>query len=1148
MRKFIVTLCYALPLWGIAQNPEIKSELPNVIPPSPTVAALMKFNEIEISQYTGVPDISVSLFETKTRSNEIKNLIKLSYHIANIKADDVSTDVGLGWSLSYGGTISRTTKDLPDEIKTLSQSYLNGIQGHKGRFGIYHNNSISNTNRFYELLNLERGNTNISLSDTERKKFYWEDVSLGKYDTEHDIWQYNFMGYSGNFTIEKNITTNLLEVKNKTSNGLKIVNIYDSSTFEPQSFIVYDPKGNKYEFDIVEESSSTIFSDIKYYFFGSYISSPESFISLPINVRSAFHLSKIYDKNNNLIIEYIYNDENERMTEITEIRSFEYNYSIGVNGPETVLDYLTIYDPNNLYQLNKVLEPKERFTVNKIVNNVKKIKQIKIIGLGKYIFEWDSNRSDFYEVGYAAYKLNSIIEKNLDDEVLSKYEFNYFYNNKNVYNRNKLFLGEIKKYDKFLLQYTSQKLEYEFLDYMPNLNLGIDYWGYHNEVKPYDFKYYTKKVTPLISTLGVLRKIVHPTKGCTVFEYEPNSYSYIGSQLLTNFNDNPDNWDENILHLEMQSLNNQYNLFHIQDEHDVEIRVANNNIFNTYSDFRFLIYKKDSLNNFVLYKYIEPETVLSNNFFFSTKLIEGDYKIALSSLDVNFPNNFSLNVDFTYKTKKSQQLNYVYGGGNRVKSISYFDVDVDINNLQFTPTKKKTNFEYLNGSLVYGLPVFEYIKTLFTLIRFPGSYSGSYFNENIFEVKYRTVSTNSLNVNFKTYGSDVGYKNVKSFENGNGHSEYDFTSAIEFPEDEEAYNRNYPFYPSKNIDYKRGLLKELKIFDSNGRILQFIKNDYQFDEANLADEITGFTSYITTNNCAYNHLFNTYEAFENVSRAYNSLEPCPDVFTNMGIKFIYSSYGWAKLESKETKNYFYDANNTQSEVVTRESFQYNPLNKMIAEHKVINSLGEETVSSYDYLTDPAALAQNRIAEIEQIKVNKNNEILSTSKIVYSNTFAGNTNVHLPSVIQTSKGGITLENKIRYNRYDTYGNPLEVQQENGMLISYIYGYHNTQVVAKIENIGYTSIPTNLITAIQNATDAATYSESAVLSALDALRNDSALANSMVTTVTHIPLVGVSTMTTPNGIRMQYHYDSMNRLEKVTDHHGNIVTENSYNYRP
>ena len=48
-----------------SQNPEIKTELPTIIPPSPTVSALMKFEEVPVSNYTGVPDISIPIYSTK---------------------------------------------------------------------------------------------------------------------------------------------------------------------------------------------------------------------------------------------------------------------------------------------------------------------------------------------------------------------------------------------------------------------------------------------------------------------------------------------------------------------------------------------------------------------------------------------------------------------------------------------------------------------------------------------------------------------------------------------------------------------------------------------------------------------------------------------------------------------------------------------------------------------------------------------------------------------------------------------------------------------------------------------------------------------------------------------------------------------------
>jgi hypothetical protein len=147
----------------------------------------------------------------------------------------------------------------------------------------------------------------------------------------------------------------------------------------------------------------------------------------------------------------------------------------------------------------------------------------------------------------------------------------------------------------------------------------------------------------------------------------------------------------------------------------------------------------------------------------------------------------------------------------------------------------------------------------------------------------------------------------------------------------------------------------------------------------------------------------------------------------------------------------------------------------------------------------------------------------------------------PEIIQTSKGLNNLEDRIKYIDYDLHGNPLEVKQENGISISYIWGYNHTQPVAKIENIAYSSIPTNLITAIHSAT------ESTMLTALTALRNHVSVANAMVSTYTYTPLVGVKTMTDPKGYTMTYHYDNFNRLWKVTDMQNNILSENQYHYR-
>jgi hypothetical protein len=59
MKKYLLLVAVTINTALFAQNPEIKTDLPTIIPPSPTVAALMKFEEVPVSNYTGVPDISI---------------------------------------------------------------------------------------------------------------------------------------------------------------------------------------------------------------------------------------------------------------------------------------------------------------------------------------------------------------------------------------------------------------------------------------------------------------------------------------------------------------------------------------------------------------------------------------------------------------------------------------------------------------------------------------------------------------------------------------------------------------------------------------------------------------------------------------------------------------------------------------------------------------------------------------------------------------------------------------------------------------------------------------------------------------------------------------------------------------------------------
>ncbi|HEU4496170.1 MAG TPA: hypothetical protein VFR70_03890, partial [Flavobacterium sp.] len=321
--KRIVTAAMALAgALAAAQNPEIKGDLPTVLPPSPSVAALMKFEEIPVDNYTGTPDISIPIFSVKTHAKSISLDIALKYHPASAAASEVASDAGLGWSLFAGGTVSRTVRDIPDE-------YFSGYSSGPGqKRGIYRNNQgIANPNPYYELI----GNEGQISGDTEKwSEFLWNAQYKGKYDSQHDLWQYNFMGYSGRFVIKKNASGILEVVLQDLQTNLKIVNLYDAASYAPSGFVIYDDMGYKYVFDTAESTSSAASNTTVYQGSGG----PEnlgSSVSPTITYISSFHLTGIYDPNNNQVLGCNYNTDSEPMKEVSVMKSHTTATSVNIS-------------------------------------------------------------------------------------------------------------------------------------------------------------------------------------------------------------------------------------------------------------------------------------------------------------------------------------------------------------------------------------------------------------------------------------------------------------------------------------------------------------------------------------------------------------------------------------------------------------------------------------------------------------------------------------------------------------------------------------------------------------------------------------------------------------------------------------------------
>lgn len=257
-----------LPMLVLSTLCLFSQELPEIIPPSPTVSNLMQFEEVPVSYYTGQPNISIPIFSKSIGSN-LSLDISLSYNTQGIKINNRSGWVGTGWSLNAGGVISRTVRGIPDE-------YLRNSGLIKGE-GVLHNDDFWN----YD-----------NLTFSQQQEFLWNSggTPSDRYDYELDLYQFNIMGATGRFIIVKE-AGQLVPKLLSNNQTIKIELDYDNNSasstyFALNKFTVIDNQGNRFIFDVKESSDSAPFTAIQYFDNTEYIAGAnEDFSSI-----NAWHL------------------------------------------------------------------------------------------------------------------------------------------------------------------------------------------------------------------------------------------------------------------------------------------------------------------------------------------------------------------------------------------------------------------------------------------------------------------------------------------------------------------------------------------------------------------------------------------------------------------------------------------------------------------------------------------------------------------------------------------------------------------------------------------------------------------------------------------------------------------------------------------
>ncbi|MFY7814570.1 MAG: hypothetical protein ACOVRK_05190 [Chryseobacterium taeanense] len=356
--------------------------------------------------------------------------------------------------------------------------------------------------------------------------------------------------------------------------------------------------------------------------------------------------------------------------------------------------------------------------------------------------------------------------------------------------------------------------------------------------------------------------------------------------------------------------------------------------------------------------------------------------------------------------------------------------------------------------------------------------------------------------------SGVVYKNVKEIVGNNGgYTKYYFKTLDSYPENLNADGK------LKTLDLKyanildNGLLHKTEVYDKNDSKVTSEINDYEFYE------LTGLNDY-GKNAVIRKHII-----------ASASFLPSGTI--------------------------------TQISESVRDMRDFN-----ISYKKSTEPDGDITEEFITYpwgisLEDPR-LMNAGIKDIPlKIEVKRNGNTISKAETRYENT------AHFFATSQWSALPDNLSQYVKNISYDIYVDKGNLVQYTsfpdvggiGKSTTVIWGYNQTMPIAKIEGAKLSDIPASLITAIVNASnDDANASETAegvkektLIDALNNFRNNSSLADFIVTGYTYDLLIGITTAISPNGMMEIYKYDASNRLEKVLDVNGNTIKEFKYNYK-
>ncbi|KFE97411.1 hypothetical protein IX39_19145 [Chryseobacterium formosense] len=1142
------------------------------MPQSPGVSSLMKFEEVPVSLYTGIPDVNIPIGDFNTNSSKLNLKVSLNYHPLSAKVDDVASEYGLGWSLFAGGMISRTIRDLPDESTHSDQKY-----------GMYYNTIADKENNFNIVKNYLLNGTGSGLNSEKAKRQIFESVLFNRFDNSYDMYQYNFMGYTGRFFIKKDETTGQLQLVKLDKNNLKI-NFFFNSEKSPVKFEIIDDKGLRFVFDVIEKSSrSYLINSIN----SGNVNTNESLDYH--NLNTGFYLGEVYEDTKQLLKFSYGSIETAQSTAISKKRGQQYPYDTNLVGSPCYDDIVATFPAN------------DETSIFLNTTGTRFIDSIQVTDRAKIYFEYAGNRLDSnLALPNNHQKLTKITTKDYYGNIILK-QFNLVYSySMNI--ESKMVLSAVNVLDKNLQNEYSYGLSYggngKKLIFGSD-DVRADLWGHYRCVQ-------NTRVLDMLSPKlmyepspncvekDVLTKMTLPTSGEIRYNYELNTYNYkphlttVSQEPTANPIEEVTDYSSNLKNWEIFSSSIIINNFGQSAMHFFTITEPQEVTFNsgggayTSEPWALNFYKLNESTGQMEYANIHPLGPIVDvdpNYITWQKrnFPAGKYYAVLSTVSGNMPNN-PIPTNFTagfmaYYAKQNPTENFLYGGGIRIKEVAFLNNASSVQKKKLYEYNDIANNSKSSGALVFPVPVLqyeEYYNNYYMCI----STFGAVLANNL-EMTYNTISTKNLLSPEKTKGADVGYKyiTVKDIDYTNtnavvskGRTLHEFSSPIDKPNSLFSYlSMSPPGAYAYNFDYRRGNLLNKKVFDAGNNMVYQENNVY---DDNFTTEISGI-NFLARNNFIFNRFntsdVDTYAAFKttmdncNVNSLYHLCRYTSAMGINVNpLSFIYYYFskeivGKTNLISSVKTEYFPNGKT----LVTNESYEYNTLDylkksSILSSDNILN----ETLYRYGSDINPFLNDKNIVSIPLEIETKKNGKTISKTETFYpvsqSDADGKTSGFPLPYKVDATDFKNTVSTEVTYDLYDSKGNVQQYTTKDGIPTTIIWGYNKTQPIAKVVGSDLDSIDNALISSIVTPSDqdaANPSAELALITALENFRKNNSLSGYQITTYTYDPLIGVTSITPPSGIREVYLYDAANRLKEIRENSasGKILKEFKYNYK-